>query len=134
MSIRKNTTLFRHTPSLEKRDDTTHEEQPYTPTGCPETTARALADGASVESVVNQMLEILCHSHLTHELVLVPDRTWTDERVTRSTPQKNSFVPVHSSKSADMSEYVLNSIRKLECVYISQAELNVGVNDELGES
>lgn len=59
------------------------------------------------------MLEILAHSDLTHELVLVP---------------------VHSSQSTDMREDVLQGVRELESVDISETELDVRVDDQLSET
>lgn len=41
------------------------------------------------------------------------------------------FVPIHPGQSADMSEDVLDSIGKLEGIDISEAVLNVGVDNEL---
>lgn len=55
-------------PTLEERDDATHEEQPYTPAGCPETDTRALANRTRVEAVVDEVLEILRHPNLPHQL------------------------------------------------------------------
>jgi hypothetical protein len=39
-------------PSFKKRHDTPHEEEPYTPSGSPDATARTFADRTSVEAVV----------------------------------------------------------------------------------
>ena len=50
------------------------------------THSRSLADRASIESVVDKMLQVLAHSHLSHELVLVA---------------------IHTSQLTNMSEYVL---------------------------
>ena len=55
-------------PSLKKRHDTTHEEQPDPPARCPETNTRSLADRTSIEAVVDEMLEVLGHTNLPHEL------------------------------------------------------------------
>ena len=55
-------------PTLEERDNATHEKQPYTPAGRPETDTRALADWTRIEAVVDEMLEILRHPDLPHQL------------------------------------------------------------------
>lgn len=59
------------------------------------------------------MLQILAHTNLLHELV---------------------FVAVHAGQLSNMGEYVLNTVGKLKCVDISQAVLDMGVNDEFGEA
>jgi hypothetical protein len=59
------------------------------------------------------MFQILCHPDLLHELVLVS---------------------VHSRKLTDMGEEVLQSVRKLESVDVTKSELDVGIDNELGQS
>lgn len=59
-------------PALEQRHDAAQEEQPHTPPRRPHTDTRALANGPSVEPVVDDVLEILAHADLSHQLVLVP--------------------------------------------------------------
>ena len=59
------------------------------------------------------MLEILAHSDLSHELVLVS---------------------VHSRELTDVGEGVLETIGKLECVDVSETVLDVGIDDELGQT
>ena len=76
-------------PSRKKGDDATHEEQPDSPTRSPETTTRTLTNWTSIEAVVDQMLQVLRHSNLTHELVLVS---------------------VHSRQSTNVSEDVLEGV------------------------
>ena len=51
---------------------TSEEEEPDAPAGSPDAAAGSLADGAGVESVVDDVLEVLAHPHLSHQLVLVP--------------------------------------------------------------
>ena len=58
------------------------------------------------------MLEIFRHSDLLHEFV---------------------FVSVHSGELTDVGEQVLQSIRKLESIDVSKSELDVRVDDELGQ-
>ena len=59
------------------------------------------------------MLEILAHSNLPHELVLVS---------------------IHSGELSDVGEGELQSIGELEGVDVSESVLNVRVDDELGET
>jgi hypothetical protein len=58
----------KYLPSLKKRDDTAQEKEPHTPAGSPESTSRALSNRACVEAVVDQMLQVLGHANLPHEL------------------------------------------------------------------
>ena len=44
------------------------------------------------------------------------------------------LVPIHSRQSANMCEDVLDGIGKLEGVDISEAILDMGVNNELGQT
>lgn len=97
-------------PSLKKRDDTTQEEDPNTPHGCPETTSRTLSDRSSVETVVDEMLEILAHTNLPHQTVLVP---------------------IHASKLSNVSESVLETISKLVGLNVTETVLNSELEDEL---
>jgi len=59
------------------------------------------------------MFQIFCHPNLLHELVLVS---------------------VHSRELTDVGEEVLQSVRKLESVDVTKSELDVGVDNELGQS
>ena len=58
----------RNVPSLQQRDDATHEEQPNAPARSPEAATRTFAHRAGVEAVVDEVLEVLGHAHLPHEL------------------------------------------------------------------
>ena len=48
--------------------------------------------GASIEPIVNEMFQIFCHSHLTHQLVLVTTQTLA-----------SAYIPV---QGANVSEYI----------------------------
>ena len=85
-------------PALQQRNDTAHEEQPDSPSRGPETTARSLTNGARVESVVNQMLQVLARTNLVHQLVLVS---------------------VHASQLTDVVEGIEDTISKLESVDVA---------------
>lgn len=61
-------------PSLKQRDDSSQEEDPYTPSGLPEPDTWSFPYWSSVESRVDQVLQILGHSDLLHELVPVRDQ------------------------------------------------------------
>mmetsp|Transcript_94895 Transcript_94895/g.290284 ORF Transcript_94895/g.290284 Transcript_94895/m.290284 type:complete len:331 (+) Transcript_94895:4370-5362(+) len=77
-------------PPLQERDDAAEEEEPHPPARRPKAAAGALADGARVEAVVDQVLQVLAHSHLSHQAVLVP---------------------VHARELPDVCEDVLQAIR-----------------------
>jgi hypothetical protein len=97
-----------HLPSLEKRHNSTHEEQPYTPTWSPESTTRSLSNRTCDEPVVDQVFEVLRHAHLSHELV---------------------FVSIHPCWSTDVCKNVLQGVGQLEGVDIAETELDVSVDD-----
>jgi hypothetical protein len=59
------------------------------------------------------VLQILAHPDLLHELVLVT---------------------VHSRKLSDVCKHVLQSIGELEGIDVTETELNMGVDNELGET
>jgi hypothetical protein len=100
-------------PALQERDDSAHEEQPYPPGRGPETATRTLTNGTCVESVVDEMLQVLAGTNLVHELVLVS---------------------VHTGQLTNMVEGVQNTIRKLEGINIAQTILNLSVNNKLGQT
>jgi len=85
-------------PSLEERNDTTEEEEPNSPSRRPETDTRTFTDGTSVEASVDDVLQILAHSDLPHQLVLVS---------------------VHTSQLTNVSESELKTIGKLESIDVS---------------
>ena len=62
----------------------------------------------SIEAVVDDMLEILAHSNLFHQLV---------------------FVTVHSSKLTNVCKHVLEAIGQLECVHIVQSVLDMTIHN-----
>ncbi len=59
------------------------------------------------------MLEVLAHADLAHQLVLVT---------------------VHASELANVTEGVLQAISQLEGIDVAQPKLNVGIDNQLGES
>ena len=67
----------------------------------------------SVESVVDDMLEVLAHANLPHQLVLVA---------------------IHPCQLADVSKGVLQTVSQLECIHVTKAILDVRVNYQFGES
>jgi hypothetical protein len=95
-------------PSLQKGHDSTHEEQPDAPTRGPEPTTRSLSDRARIEPIVDQMLEVLRHAHLPHELILVP---------------------VHACKGTNVRKDILQGVGQLEGVDIAETELNVSIDN-----
>merc|ERR1719491_81804 len=62
-------------PPLKQWHNSTQEEEPHTPTRSPKSAAWAFANGTCVETVVDQVFQVLAHAHLTHEAVLVPIHT-----------------------------------------------------------
>ena len=62
----------------------------------------------SIEAVVDDMLEILAHSNLFHQLV---------------------FVTVHASKLSNMCKHVLEAISQLERVHIVQSVLDMTIHN-----
>ena len=100
-------------PSFKQWDHSSHEEQPYSPSRCPETDSWSFSYWSSVEPSVDDMFQIFGHPDLLHELVLVS---------------------VHSRELTDVGEEILQSVRKLESVDVTKSELDVRVDDELGQS
>lgn len=91
-------------PALQQRSDSAHEEQPDSPSRRPEAATGSFADRSRVEAVVNQMLQVLAHSNLLHQLVLVA---------------------VHTSQLSNVSEDVLKTVGQLEGIDIVQSILDV---------
>ena len=100
-------------PPLQQRHDAAQEEQPHPPHRRPEPDTRTLADGTRVEPVVDEVLEVLAHPHLSHQLVLVA---------------------VHAGELTHVRERVLQSVSQLEGVNVAQPVLDVGVDDQLGQT
>mmetsp|Transcript_39887 Transcript_39887/g.113149 ORF Transcript_39887/g.113149 Transcript_39887/m.113149 type:complete len:527 (-) Transcript_39887:833-2413(-) len=100
-------------PALQQGDDATQEEDPHAPHWSPEATAGPLTNRAGVEAVVDQVLQVLAHANLPHEAVLVA---------------------VHAGELAHMAECVLQTVRELEGIHVTQAELDVAVNHQLGQA
>ena len=99
-------------PTLEERHNTTQEEEPHAPARCPEATPRALAHGTGVETVVDEVLQVLAHPDLSHQPVLVA---------------------VHARELADVRKDVLKSVGELECIDVAQPVLHDGVDNQLGQ-
>eukprot|EP00965_Chrysotila_dentata_P150735 4980259-Pleurochrysis_carterae.AAC.1 len=100
-------------PALEQRHHAAQEKEPHAPAGRPDAAARALAHGASVEAVVDKVLQVLAHADLAHQPVLVS---------------------VHAGELADVREDVLQPVGELVGVDVAEAVLHVRVDDELGEA
>lgn len=94
-------------PPFEQRNDASEEEEPDSPSRSPDANTRAFSDGTSIEPVVDDVLDILAHSDLTHDSVLVP---------------------VDTSQLAQVGIHVLKGISQLECVNIAQSVLHVAVH------
>ena len=67
----------------------------------------------SIEAVVDDMLEILAHSNLFHQLV---------------------FVTVHSSKLTNVCKHVLEAIGQLERVHIVQSVLDMTIHNQFRQT
>jgi hypothetical protein len=100
-------------PPFQKRHDSAQEEQPHTPAWSPKAAARAFTHRASVEAVVNEMLQVLAHAHLPHKTI---------------------FVSIHARQLANVSKDVLQTIGQLKGINITKAILNVRVHNDLGET
>jgi hypothetical protein len=97
-------------PTFKKRYNTTHEEKPDAPAGSPEADTGTLANRASIEAIVDEVLQVLRHSNLPHKLVLVT---------------------VHARKGANVRKYILKGIGELKGVNIAKTILDMGVDDKL---
>mmetsp|Transcript_19442 Transcript_19442/g.63358 ORF Transcript_19442/g.63358 Transcript_19442/m.63358 type:complete len:470 (-) Transcript_19442:1597-3006(-) len=97
-------------PALEQRHNAAQEEEPHAPAGRPNAAAGPLADGARVEPVVDQVLQVLAHADLTHQPVLVP---------------------VHAGELAHVGEDVLQAVGQLVGVDVAQPVLHVRVDHQL---
>ena len=100
-------------PTLEQRDNTAEEKQPHAPPWSPEPDTRSFTHGTRIETVVYQMFDIFAHSHLTHQSILVS---------------------VHASQLTHMCEGVLQSIRKLERIDVTQAILHKRIHHQLRQA
>mmetsp|Transcript_31758 Transcript_31758/g.36107 ORF Transcript_31758/g.36107 Transcript_31758/m.36107 type:complete len:278 (-) Transcript_31758:415-1248(-) len=100
-------------PSFQQRNDTSEEEKPDSPTGCPETTTWSLSDRTGIESIVNQMLKIFAHSDLSHQSV---------------------FVTIHTSELTNMCENILQTVSKLEGIDVTQPILDIRVDNQFHET
>jgi hypothetical protein len=97
-------------PTFKQGHNATHEEKPDAPAGSPETYTRALTNGTGIEAVVDEMLQVLCHSNLSHELVLVT---------------------VHACKGPNMRKDILKSICELKGVNVAKTVLDMGIDNKL---
>lgn len=97
-------------PALKKRHNPTHKEEPDSPARSPEADTRTLSNGASVEAIIDKVLQVFCHPNLPHELVLVT---------------------VHARKSTDVCKDILQRICKLESINVAEAVLHVSINNKL---
>jgi len=78
------------------------------------------------------MLQVLGHSHLTHELNRTSD---VQQRIEMG--GGNTYlvlVPVHTREGSNVSKDVLQRISELERVHITKAELNMRINHELRQA
>lgn len=116
-------------PTFKEGDNTTHKEEPDSPTRCPEAASGAFANRACVEAIVDQVLQVLGHAYLSHQLTRhISQRKYPDVMTTGLI-----LVTVHPREGTDMSEDVLQSIGKLESINVAKPKLNMRINDELGE-
>jgi hypothetical protein len=100
-------------PAFEKWYNATHKEEPDAPTRSPEADTRTLANGTGIEAIVDEVLQVLRHSDLPHEFVLVS---------------------VHARESANVRKNILKGVRELEGVNIAKAVLNMCINDKLRQA
>ena len=115
----------------------------HTPASCQSTHPPThLAHGAGVEAVVHEVLEVLAHAHLAHELVLVAVHACGTARrgeisgtaEDEDAHVQRSVICPRTRELADVREGVLQAVRQLVGVDVAQAELHVGVHHQLGEA
>mmetsp|Transcript_3880 Transcript_3880/g.8478 ORF Transcript_3880/g.8478 Transcript_3880/m.8478 type:complete len:333 (+) Transcript_3880:5507-6505(+) len=97
-------------PALKQRYHAAQEEEPHAPAGRPEAAAGPLADRPRVEAIVDEVLEILAHTDLAHQPILVA---------------------IHARQLADVRKNILQAVCQLIGVNVAQSILNVRVDDEL---
>jgi hypothetical protein len=96
-------------PVFKKWYNATHKEEPDAPTGSPEANTRTLANGTGIEAIVDEMLQVVRHSDLPHEFVLVS---------------------AHARESANVRKNILKGVRELEGVNIAKTVLDMCINDK----
>src|SRR5579871_757379 len=89
-------------PSFKKRHYPPQEEQPHSETRIPKSVTWTLADGTGIESVINDVFQVLACSNLAHETV---------------------FIPIHSGKLSDVIENIMKPVRELVGVNIAETVL-----------
>ena len=100
-------------PAFKQRGDAAQEKEPHAPSWSPNAASRTLSNRTGVEAVVNEVLEILAHTDLPHQLVLVT---------------------VHAGQLTDVGENVLKAISQLEGIDVVETVLDVGVDDQLRQT
>lgn len=100
-------------PLFQQWRNATQKEHPYAPTGCPKADTGSLADRTDIEAIINQMLQILAGSNLTHKTILVA---------------------IHAGKLTDVIKGVLQTVGELVCVNVRETILNVRIDNKLGEA
>ena len=100
-------------PAFKKWYNATHKKEPDAPTRSPEANTRTLANGTGIEAIVDEMLQVLRHSDLPHEFVLVS---------------------VHARESANVCKNVLKGVRELKGVNIAKTMLDMCINDKLRQA
>ncbi|KAH3663740.1 hypothetical protein OGAPHI_005142 [Ogataea philodendri] len=94
-------------PTFQKWHNSSHEEDPHTPGRLPESATWSFSNN-SVESVVNNVFQVLTSSDLVHNFVLVTVDT-------RQLPK--------------MVQSVVDTVCELESVNVSEPELNMRINN-----
>ena len=98
-------------PPLQEGGDSSKEKKPDSPAWRPKANTRSFADRTGIEAVVDQMLQILTHTYLPHQPI---------------------FVPVHASELTDVVECVLQPVRKLVGINVTETVLDMRVDDKFG--
>jgi len=91
-------------PTFQEWNDTSEEEKPDSPAGGPETDTRAFANWTGIETIIDQVFEILSHTYLPHQTILIT---------------------IHTCKLAYMGKDVLKTVSKLESLNVTQAILDM---------
>jgi hypothetical protein len=99
-------------PTFEKRDNSPKEEEPHPVTGKVESVPWALADGAGIETMIDDVLQILASPNLAHQPVLVS---------------------IHTRQLTDVVEDVVNPVCELEGIDVPETILDMRIDNQLDE-
>jgi hypothetical protein len=100
-------------PAFKQGNNASEEKEPDSPAWGPNSDTGSFSDRSSIKPVVNNMFDILTHSDLSHNSILVP---------------------INASKLSQMRIKILQSIIKLKRINISQPILYITIHYEFDHS